>query len=167
MESAVLPAGHNHSPRSCTGRGTGAFPDEVNVDASGNKSLTLRLEATYDANETLVVERRAQGAGHNRQLSRQQLEAIGWKLLGATAMSRDLREDRRSLLDEILEQVELGAEQAEFDKLATQLQDQLKGSTVLGALRGDLASQLSRALPDAVAQNDLLLVPGATADSDT
>ncbi|CAI9419239.1 ATP-dependent nuclease [Nocardioides sp. T2.26MG-1] len=142
------------------------FPDEINVDASGNKSLTLRLEATYDANQTLIVERRAHGAGHNRQLSRQQLQAIGWKLLGATAMSRDLREDRRSALDEILEQVELGAEQAEFDKLAAQLQEQLKSSTALGALRGDLASQLSRALPDAVAQDDLLLVPGATADSD-
>lgn len=142
------------------------FPDEINVDAAGGKSLTLRLEATYDANQTLVVERRAQGAGHNRQLSRQQLEAIGWKMLGATATSRDLRDDRRSALDEILEQVELGAEQTEFDTLATKLEEQLQNSAVLGSLRGELAGQLSKALPEALAQDELLLVPGATANSD-
>jgi putative ATP-dependent endonuclease of OLD family len=142
------------------------FPDEINVDADGGKSLTLRLEATFDTNETLVVDRRAQGAGHNRQLSRQQLATIGWKLLSATAIGRDLREDRRSALDEILEQVDLGAEQARFDELATKLQDQLKSSAVLSALRGDLAGQLSRALPEAVGQDDLQLVPGSTADSD-
>jgi putative ATP-dependent endonuclease of OLD family len=142
------------------------FPDEINVDASGTKSLTLRLEASFDANQTLVVERRAQGAGHGRQLSRQQLEAIGWKLLSATASGRDLRDDRRSALDEILEQVDLGAEQTDFDELATKLQEQLTNSAVLGTLRGDLAGQLSRALPDAVMKDDLLLVPGATADSD-
>ncbi|WP_088284651.1 ATP-dependent endonuclease [Kineosporia sp. A_224] len=142
------------------------FPDEINIDGAGGKSLTLRLEATFDANQTLVVERRAQGAGHNRQLSRQQSAAIGWKLLGATAMSRDLREDRRSVLDEILEQVELGAERAGFDDLASKLQERLESSAVLGSLRGDLAGQLSKALPDAVAKDDLLLVPGARADSD-
>jgi putative ATP-dependent endonuclease of OLD family len=143
-----------------------AFPDEINVDDQGGKSLTLRLEAAFDANQTLVVERRARGAGHNRQLSRQQMEAIRWKRLAATAMSRDLREDRRSALDEILEQVELGAEQAGFDELATKMQERLKESAVLGALRGDLASQLTMALPEAVTQDDLLLVPGATAGSD-
>ncbi|MGB3698435.1 MAG: AAA family ATPase [Gordonia sp. (in: high G+C Gram-positive bacteria)] len=142
------------------------FPDEINVDASGSKSLTLRMEATFDSNQTLVVERHAQGAGHNRQISRAQLGAIGWKLLGATAMSRDLRDGRRSALDEILEQVELGAEQADFDALATELQEKLEASVVLEALRGDLAEQLSKALPDAVDRDDLRLVPGATADSD-
>lgn len=142
------------------------FPDEINVDTAGDKSLTLRLEATFDANQTLVVERRARGAGHNRQLSRQQLDAIGWKLLGATATGRDLRGDRRSVIDEILEQVELGDEKSGFDTLATTLQELLKNSSVLGALRANLAGQLSEALPEAVAQDDLLLVPGATADSD-
>lgn len=142
------------------------FPDEINVDATGGKSLTLRLEASFDANQTLIVERRAQGAGHNRQLSRPQLEAIGWKLLGATAVSRDLRDDRRSALDEILEQVDLAAEQADFDDLAIKLQEKLRQSAVLGSLRGELAGQLSKALPEAVAQDDLLLVPGSTADSD-
>lgn len=143
-----------------------SFPDEINVGADGSRSLTLRLEATFDQNGTLLVERRAQGAGHNRQVSRQQLEAIGWKLLGATASGRDLRDDRRSTLDEILEQVELGSEQADFDALATKLQEQIEGSAVLGSLRGELAGQLSKALPDPIERDDLRLVPGSTADSD-
>lgn len=142
------------------------FPDEISVDAAGDKSLTLRLEATIDANQTLVVDRRAQGSGHNRQLSRQQLDAIGWKLLGATASGRDLRDDRRSAIDEMLEQVDLGDEQTDFDSLATALQELLKSSSVLSTLRAGLAEQLSEALPEAVAREDLLLVPGATADSD-
>lgn len=142
------------------------FPDEINVAADGSKSLTLRLEAAFDSNETLSIDRRAVGAGHNRQLSREQLVAIGWKLLRATAASRDLREDRQSALNEILAGVELGAEQATFDALATQLQTQLAGSAVLGNLRGDLATQLSRALPDPVSKDDLLLVPGAAVEGD-
>lgn len=142
------------------------FPDEINVGPGATKTLTLRLDATFDSNQTLSIERRAVGAGHNRQLSRQQLDTIGWKLLGATAISRDLREDRRSALDEILEQVDLGIEQADFDALAVQLQEQLKNSAVLGDIRGALAGQLSRALPEAIGKDDLLLVPGSTADRD-
>lgn len=142
------------------------FPDEINVDSNGVKSITLRLEVSFDTNQTLSVDRRAVGAGHNRQLSRDQLLAIGWKLLRATAPSRDLREGRQSALDEILDQVDLGAEQAQFDALAAQLQTQLQTSTVLGGLRGDLADQLARALPDPVTKDDLLLVPGSTADAD-
>lgn len=143
----------------------GLFPDEINCE-SGTKSLTLRLEASFDTNQTLAVERRATGAGHPRQLSRPQLATIGWKLLSATASGRDLRDDRRSALDEILEQVELGAEQTKFDDLAAKLQEQISNSAVLGTLRGDLADQLSRALPDPVETSDLLLVPGAAADDD-
>jgi putative ATP-dependent endonuclease of OLD family len=142
------------------------FPDEINVGDENDKSLTLRLEAAFDANETLSIDRRAVGAGHNRQLSREQLAAIGWKLLRATASGRDLRQDRQSALDEILEAVDLGGEQAAFDDLAIKLHEQLSASAVLGGLRGDLAGQLSRALPRPVLKEDLLLVPGATADAD-
>ncbi len=77
------------------------FPDEPSVDPmTGNLTLTLQLEATIDSNGTIVVDRRAPLGNTGRQLSRAQLDALGWKLLGATAMARDLREDRRSPLDE-------------------------------------------------------------------
>ena len=143
------------------------LPDEINVDGqTGEKSLTARLEARFDSNQTLAVDRTAVGAGTNRQLSREQLAGIGWKLLSATLMTREIREDRRSALDEILRQVELGVEQADFDALVASLQQQLRDSAVLGGLRDELAEQLSRALPEHVGKDNLVFVPGATAERD-
>lgn len=143
------------------------FPDEITVDAATSKeSLTIRLEATVDANKTVSIDRRAPGGGTNRQVSREQLVGIGWRSLAATAVSRDLREYRRTALDDILQAVDLGTEKAQFDQLVDQLRDQLKSSNVLDGLRDDLAGQLSKALPEQLGKDDLTFVPGATADDD-
>lgn len=143
------------------------FPDEITVDpATGRKHLTLKLTATFDGNQTLSVERSAPDGGTGRQLSREQLAGIGWQMLGAMGHSRDLRSDRKSHLDKILRTIDLGSEQATFDALAIQFEEALTGSTTLGALRDSLANQLSRALPEAVAKDDLAFVPGASAEND-
>lgn len=143
------------------------YPDEIAVEVgTGRKSLTLRLAASFDPNETLTIDRVAPAGGTGRQLSRDQLAGIGWQSLGATGLARDLRSDRKSHLDDIVQAVDLGAEQQTFDDLAVQLQDALSQSSTLGTLRGDLAAQLSRALPEAVAKDDLSFVPGASADND-
>lgn len=143
------------------------FPDEITVDAAtSKKTLTIKLAATFDDNQTLTVERTGPNGGTGRQLSREQIAGLGWQMLGAMGLSRDLRADRRSHLDDILQAVDLGTEQATFDALATQFQDALKNSTTLDGLRANLASQLSRALPEAVTKDDLLFVPGASAEND-
>ncbi len=143
------------------------FPDEITVDAAtGAKKLTIRLEATLDLTDTLRVERTAPDGGTGRQISRDQTAALRWALLGATSMSRDLRDDRKNVVDEILQAIDLGAEQADFDALATQLEQTLADSTVLTALRADLASQLTKALPDEIEQDSLTFVPGSAADAD-
>lgn len=143
------------------------FPDEITIDpTTQTESLTIRLEATVDADQTVSINRRAPGGGTNRQVSREQLAGVGWRLLAATSVTRDLREDRRTALDDILQAVDLGAEKAQFDELVDQLRDQLKASTVLDGLRGDLAGQLSKALPEQLGKDDLAFVPGATADDD-
>lgn len=143
------------------------FPDEITVDPStGRKHLTLKLTATFDDNETLSVVRTAPDGGTGRQLARDQLAGIGWKMLGATGHSRDLRSDRKSHLDEILRTIDLGAEQATFDGLASQFEKALTDSTTLAALRDSLASQLSRALPETIAKDDLAFVPGSSAEND-
>lgn len=142
------------------------FPDEITVEADGTKHLTIRLEAGFDANQTLSINRMAPGGGTGRQLSRAQLHGIRWTLLGATAGSRDIRDDRHSMLDDLLQAVDLGTEQASFDEIVAKLQDTLKNSEVLKKLRGDLAGQLTKALPDAVSKDDLQFVPGASADND-
>lgn len=143
------------------------YPDEISVEAgTGRKSLTLRLAASFDPNETLTIGRVAPAGGTGRQLSRDQLAGIGWQSLGATSLARDLRSDRKSHLDDILRAVDLGTEQQVFDDLTTQLQDALSNSATLEGLRADLASQLSRALPESVAKEDFTFVPGASADQD-
>lgn len=142
-----------------------AFPDEIDVDATtGLATLTLRLSATLDANETLNIERIAVGAGTRRQLSRPQLEAIGWRLLTATSQARELSEDRRSALRDLLDAVELGDEKADFDAAVHQLATVLCQSTVMEGLRTDLAEQLTKALPSAIRTDDLAFVPGSSAD---
>lgn len=143
------------------------FPDEITVDpTTGAKKLTIRLEATLDLTDTLHVERTSPDGGTGRQISRDQTAALRWALLGATSMSRDLRDDRRDVVDEILQAIDLGPEKADFDALTTQLEKRLADSTILTALRADLATQLTKALPEAIEQDSLTFVPGSAADAD-
>lgn len=144
-----------------------AFPDEVNIDATtGEATLTVRLSATIDANETLMIERTAVGAGTGRQLSRTQIEVIGWRFLSATSQARELRDDRRSALGDLLAGVELGAEQAGFDDVFQRLLDLLSDSATMEGVRADLAEQLTKALPSEVGVDDLVFVPGSSAEKD-
>lgn len=142
------------------------FPDEIRVDPTNFSHLVVRLTATVDDSETVVIDRSAPEGGTGRQLSRDQVLGLGWKFLSATAQTRDLREDRKSALDDILQAVDLGDEKAAFEAITTSLTTTLGSSKVLESLRGSLADQLSKALPEKVAQDDLAFVPGAAADND-
>lgn len=143
------------------------FPDEITVDPTGNieQTLTIRLEASFDDLETLSVTRTVPNKNTGRQLSREQLQAIGWTLLNANDRARSMSNDRRSLLDDVLANVELGDEQADFEKIIKKIGEKLQNSVALSELRGAMADQLSTALPERVAQDDLTFVPGAAADN--
>ena len=143
------------------------FPDEITVDPNGEKeqTLTIRLEASFDDNETLSITRTAPNKNTGRQISRNQLQAIGWTLLNANDRARNMSDDRHSLFDDVLACVELGDEQADFDGLIDAIRGQLQSSNVLTKLRERMSEQLSTALPERVAQNDLTFVPGAAADN--
>lgn len=143
------------------------FADEIYVDPTTNdRSLTIQLVASIDASESLSIARIGAHAGTGRQLSRDQVAGLGWKFLSATSQTRDLREDRRSVLDEMLRTVDLGTEKAVFDTLAKSFQDALGASNTLGDLRTQLAGQLSKALPEKMLKDDLSFVSGASADDD-
>lgn len=143
------------------------FPDEIQIDpAAGGHRLKIKLIATIDANDSITIERIAPEGGTGRQLSRDQIAGLGWRYLSATSLTRDLREDRKSTLDEILQSVDLGSERASFEAIAQSLTKELGDSKTLEALRDSLATQLSKALPEKVATTDLTFVPGAAADDD-
>lgn len=143
------------------------FPDELTVDpVTGDLTLTVSLEASFDTNRTLSVDRRAPKSGIQRQLSVRQVEALGWNLLGATAVNRDLRDGRRTPLDDILQLVDLGGEKDDFKKVFDKIEDQLGKSKTLGQLRKSLAGQLSKALPVEVGKDELAFTTGALAEGD-
>lgn len=145
----------------------GLFPDEIQHDlATGSSRLIIRLTATVDDNETVTIERSAPEGGTGRQLSRDQLLGLGWKYLSSTSHTRDLRGDRKSALDEILKTVDLGGEKKDFEAIAASLAGTLNDSKTLKKLRKSLAGQLSKALPEKIAKDDLSFVPGAAADDD-
>lgn len=143
------------------------FPDEITVDPNGEKeqTLTIRLEASFDDNETLSITRTAPNKNTGRQISRNQLQAIGWTLLNANDRARSMSNDQRSLLDDVLANVELGDEQADFEDIIEEIGEKLQNSVALSELRGAMADQLSTALPERVTQDDLTFVPGAAADN--
>ncbi len=145
----------------------GWFPDEPTVDpVTGSTTLTVTLTASVDDNGTVDIDRSAPHGGTNRQLSREQVRNIGWTLLGATAMTRDLRDDRRNVLADILAGVDLGQERESFDALFASIQTELDNSPTLSTLRQGLAGQLSRALPNGISHSQLELVAGAVASGD-
>lgn len=150
-----------------TDKDIGLFPDEIHIDPSTKYAhLTIRLSATVDDSETVTLERTAITGNTGRQLSREQVAGLGWKFLSATSQVRDLRDNRKSALDDILEAVDLGSEKEAFEAFAESFASSLKDSKVLEELRGSLALQLSRALPEAIKKDELAFVPGAAADND-
>lgn len=143
------------------------FADEILVDPVTNESsLTIQLAASVDASESLSIARIGPHAGTGRQLSRDQIAGLGWKFLSATAQTRDLRDGRRTALDDLLRAVELGGEKSGFDAIAMSFQKALNDSDTLGDLRKQLARQLSKALPEKLRTKDLTFVSGASADDD-
>ena len=145
-----------------------AFPDEVRVDPGTEaKTLTIRLEVSADADGTVQIQRTAPDGRTGRQVSRDQLLRLGWRMIGAVqAGARDFRQERNSSLDDILSSIDLGDERAGLEALAGLFQDQLTGSAVLAKLRGRLAGQLSRAVPEPIGTDDLSFISGASATSD-
>lgn len=143
------------------------FTDAVTVDpAGGPQTLTVRLEVDASDEENLVI-RRPMADGMGRQLSREQIDQIGWRMVGATQVgARDFRDGRSSALDDILASIDLGADRGSLEALAKQFEDQLGSSGALTGLRGQLATQLSKATPTVLKPDDLAFTTGAQADQD-
>ncbi len=74
--------------------GKALFPDELDTSTG---TLTVKLVASLDAAENLSITRTGPDGGTQRQLSREQIAGIGWRLLGATGLSRDLRRTAAAL----------------------------------------------------------------------
>ena len=143
-------------------------PKKLRFDAAdGSKTLDIRLEVTADDSGTIQIQRTGPNGRTGRQLSRDQLARLGWRMIGAVqAGARDFREERNSSLEDILSTIELGNERASLEAIAAQFQNRLSSSAVLYALRERLAGQLSRAIPDRIDTDDLSFISGVSATQD-
>jgi putative ATP-dependent endonuclease of OLD family len=145
----------------------GLFPDEITINPiDGDSNLTIKLIAEIDNSQNIAIQRFAPYGGSQRNLSYLQVLGLGWRMIGANAVARDLRDDRNSSLDDILKSIDLGDEKTEFDNVATRFQSILSDSLVLTGLRNKLAKHLNQAIPGEIAQDDLRFVPGSSASND-
>lgn len=150
-----------------TEREKAAFPDEIDVNTDGTEAqLGIQLEAILDNGGSLEI-RRVAGSTTGRQISRDQLAVLGWKSVGALqSASRDVREERNSVLKEILTAVDLGDEATDLEKMADKFQEGLASSKVLAGIRSDLATQMSKAIPVPIAAEELSFVTNSRAADD-
>lgn len=141
------------------------FPDEIYIDPKDEtkQTLTIRLEATFDDDQTLSIKRAVPNKNIGHQLLRDQLRGIGWKLLNANDHARTLDGNRRSLLDDVLASVQLGDEQNTFDILFSEIDDRLQNSDVLSKLRSDISDQFGIALSEKITKDDLVFISNASA----
>lgn len=144
------------------------FVDEPRVEPElGTRTVTVRMEVLVDDGETVQIRRFSPHGPGLRQLSRDQIAALGFKLVTATqSAARDFRDEKNAALDDILSAIDLAGEREAFQSAAEGLQRQLGESAVLRELRGQLAGQLTRAVPRVVGADDLSFVAGSIASED-
>lgn len=138
------------------------FHREIDIDRSDrSESLDVRLEVAVDPedDESVTIERWCPGRGEVRSLTREQLDAIGWRFLSATrgASSSGSLDGPNGAVRVLLRAVEaeLGDEKATFGELLGTFNEKLASSPALSLLRGDVATHLSGSMPRTVGADDL------------
>lgn len=135
------------------------MPHEVDVSPGGvSRQLRIRLDVTVDPadHETVTVRRWFPDSGHDRNMSREQLEAIGWRYLPATrGTAANQLDGPSSALHALLRATDLGTDKATLTTLLETVNTTLHGSAALADLRTKVAAHLTRAMPTQFDANDL------------
>lgn len=137
------------------------FHREIDIHpGERTETLELRLEVTIDPEDdvSVIINRWCPGRGEVRAVTREQLQAVGWRHLSATRGSSAALLDGpngaiRVLLGAV--EAELGDEKASFGDLLGAFNDKLAQSPALTTLRGGVAGHLSTSMPRAIDGEDL------------
>lgn len=140
-----------------------AFPDEVNPLNSNELSVRLDVRVSDD---DIDVERYFPYCGTGKSLSKTQRDMFGWTLLQAQSGLRDVRQGRKSIVDDVISEIDLGADRGDVSDIIDRMKKVLSDSNSLGKVRESLASHLSQAFPNNLERDDLEFVPGAAVDDD-
>ena len=137
------------------------FPNETTIDPGDHSAtLVLRMEVSVDPADpdALLVRRWFPDSGTDRAMTREQLQALGWRYLPANRTASSAQLDGSSgALQVLLSAVDLGPEHESLRGLLTKFNENLHGSEALGDLRERIAGHLSQAMPTSVAKEDLLV----------
>lgn len=135
------------------------MPHETDIGTDGSgEQLRIRLDVTVDPAdpEAVTVRRWFPDSGHDRNMSREQLEAIGWRYLPATRGTGTGQLDGpNSALQALLRATDLGADKATLATLLGSVNTTLHDSTSLSDLRDKVAAHLTRAMPNKFDADDL------------
>lgn len=132
------------------------FPDEITIaDDQVSEYLWVQMvvEADPEDDEAVTVRRWFPESGHQRALSREQLEAFGWRFLKATR-GASMIEGGHSPVRTLLAAADLGANEDKLRTILEQFNEELAGNESIGDLLNRVAAHLSRAMPRAVTKRD-------------
>lgn len=129
------------------------------VNGMDRQILRIRLEATVAGSDDVDATRYFPDCGDGARVSREQLELISWSLLGASGYNRDIREDRKSILSDTLEGIDLGSDIALFEGVRDSFQSALDDSETLTKAKDQLAENISPILRNEVDGNNLRFSP--------
>ena len=140
------------------------FPDEISVVSDQDNYLTVRLEAQIDESDpdSLSVRRFCPHGNPGRQLSRRQLEQIGWVLLRADrSLHRELGASATGALKVLLEQTDLGDDQVNIAGAVDKIHKVLADADALQTIRNDLAAGVKSMLPGDTSADSFELLTSA------
>lgn len=141
------------------------MPHEPSISGTDqSETLRIRLDAAIDPGdpEAITVRRWFPDSGHDRGITREQLEALGWRYLPATrGTATSQLEGPNSALHALLNATELGPERDSLAQLLKQLNGTLDASTALTALRATVAGHLTKAMPTEFVPGDLSFRSGS------
>lgn len=140
-----------------------AFHQEIDIHPQDkSESLRIRLEVQVDPDdsESVLIARWSPGRRDVRNLTREQIDTLGWRYLSSQRQSSAAHLDGASgAIQTLLQAVEkdLGGEKAAMERLLDSFNEKLGESTTLSKLRRDVAQHLSSSMPRKVDTDDLAI----------
>lgn len=146
------------------------FHREIDIhpdDKTESLRIRLTVEIDPDDAESVTALRWCPGRGEVRNLSREQIETIGWRYLPALRQMTPASFDGpngivHALLDAV--ETDLGEEKAELNSLRETINERLSTSPTLTRLREGMSDHLSRSMPRAIVADALAVRMSAHPD---
>lgn len=158
IRDASLPLVLNASFLDFTDAERQLFHREIDIDADSLKeSLEVRLEVEVDPEDdtSVVLQRWFPGRGEVRNITREQIDAFGWRYLPALRQSQ--LDGPTGTIQALLRAAEptLGAEGTTLSNILESFNTELASNERLTELRSGVAAHMSSAMPRTIEATDL------------